>query len=186
MAWTSKVMAGEKFEPSIDRHRGFTTVVVHLENGPAPAPSGPRYDYIARLSTSRPVRAASDEEIAPGEATMLYPNRGPRRRGSQVPRSIGPARGGGDGEEFTQPLSPVEEGSSMIEVINFTKRYGDFVAVDDLSFSIGKGKSSGSSAPTAPARARPFASWPRLLRPTSGEAAYAGTRWSTTPWPCAG
>ena len=35
----------------------------------------------------------------------------------------------------------------MIEVINFTKRYGDFVAVDDLSFTIGKGEIFGFIGP---------------------------------------
>lgn len=97
VAWTSKVMAGEKFEPNIDRHRGFTTVVVHLENGPAPAPSGPRYDYMARLSDKSAGAPASERgDIAPGveNSLMLFPNPGPRRRVSQAPRSIGPARGG--------------------------------------------------------------------------------------------
>ena len=31
----------------------------------------------------------------------------------------------------------------MIEVIHFTKHYGDFIAVDDLSFTIGKGETFG-------------------------------------------
>ena len=35
----------------------------------------------------------------------------------------------------------------MIEVINFTKHYGDFVAVDDLSFSIGQGETFGFIGP---------------------------------------
>ena len=35
----------------------------------------------------------------------------------------------------------------MIEVINFTKRYGDFVAVDNLSFTIGKGEIFGFIGP---------------------------------------
>ena len=35
----------------------------------------------------------------------------------------------------------------MIEVINFTKRYGDFVAVDNLSFAIGKGEIFGFIGP---------------------------------------
>jgi len=33
----------------------------------------------------------------------------------------------------------------MIEVTHFTKRYGDFVAVDDLSLSIGSGAGSAST-----------------------------------------
>jgi ABC-2 type transport system ATP-binding protein len=36
----------------------------------------------------------------------------------------------------------------MIEVRGLTKRYGDVLAVDDLSFDVEPGKVTGSSAPT--------------------------------------
>src|SRR5262249_12657229 len=35
----------------------------------------------------------------------------------------------------------------IIEVLHFTKHYGDFVAVDDLSFTIGKGETFGFIGP---------------------------------------
>ncbi len=38
----------------------------------------------------------------------------------------------------------------MIEVSTLTKRYGDTVAVDDLSFTVPSGQVTGSSDPTAP------------------------------------
>ena len=35
----------------------------------------------------------------------------------------------------------------MIEVLHFTKRYGEFVAVDDLTFTIGRGEIFGFIGP---------------------------------------
>ncbi len=45
----------------------------------------------------------------------------------------------------------------MIEAQDLTRRYGDFTAVDRVSFAVGRARSSASSAPTAPARRRPSA-----------------------------
>ena len=63
---------------------------------------------------------------------------------------------------------------SMIEVINFTKRYGDFVAVDDLSFSIGKGEVFGFIGPNGAGKSTTIRFLATLLRPTSGEGRVAG------------
>ena len=49
----------------------------------------------------------------------------------------------------------------MIELINFTKRYNDLLAVDDLNLKIEAGEMFGFIGPNGPARARPSASWPR-------------------------
>ena len=62
----------------------------------------------------------------------------------------------------------------MIEVINFTKRYGDFVAVDDLSFSIGKGEIFGFIGPNGAGKSTTIRFLATLLRPTSGEGRVAG------------
>ena len=43
----------------------------------------------------------------------------------------------------------------MIKVEHLTKYYGDFLAVDDLSFEIDEGMSTASWAPTARARPPP-------------------------------
>ncbi|WP_237722792.1 hypothetical protein [Singulisphaera acidiphila] len=98
VAWTSKVMAGEKFEPAVDRHRGFTAVVVHLENGPPPAPSGPRYDYLARQTaqaTSEPVTVPDpDEPMLENGASSISGSRPRLLRGSPpAPVSPAPSRG---------------------------------------------------------------------------------------------
>ena len=62
----------------------------------------------------------------------------------------------------------------MIEVINFTKRYGDFVAVDDLSFSIGKGEIFGFIGPNGAGKSTTIRFLATLLRPTSGEGRVGG------------
>lgn len=58
----------------------------------------------------------------------------------------------------------------MIEVKNFTKRYGDFLAVDDLSFSIGTGETFGFIGPNGAGKSTTIRFLSTLLQPTSGEA----------------
>ncbi|WP_165246421.1 ABC transporter ATP-binding protein [Paludisphaera soli] len=62
----------------------------------------------------------------------------------------------------------------MIEVINFTKRYGEFTAVDDLSFSIGEGEIFGFIGPNGAGKSTTIRFLATLLRPTSGEGRIAG------------
>jgi ABC-2 type transport system ATP-binding protein len=62
----------------------------------------------------------------------------------------------------------------MIEVVNFTKRYGDFVAVEDLSFSIGQGEVFGFIGPNGAGKSTTIRFLATLLRPTSGEGRVAG------------
>jgi ABC-2 type transport system ATP-binding protein len=62
----------------------------------------------------------------------------------------------------------------MIEVIHFTKRYGDFVAVDDLSFAIGQGEIFGFIGPNGAGKSTTIRFLATLLRPTAGEGRIAG------------
>jgi ABC-2 type transport system ATP-binding protein len=62
----------------------------------------------------------------------------------------------------------------MIEVIHFTKRYGDFVAVDDLSFTIGQGEVFGFIGPNGAGKSTTIRFLATLLRPTSGQGRVAG------------
>src|SRR6516225_4143761 len=62
----------------------------------------------------------------------------------------------------------------MIEVINFTKRYGDFVAVENLSFSIGEGEIFGFIGPNGAGKSTTIRFLATLLRPTSGEGRICG------------
>ncbi|MDR3618035.1 MAG: ABC transporter ATP-binding protein [Paludisphaera borealis] len=62
----------------------------------------------------------------------------------------------------------------MIEVVGFTKRYGEFTAVDDLSFSIGKGETFGFIGPNGAGKSTTIRFLATLLRPTTGEGRVAG------------
>jgi ABC-2 type transport system ATP-binding protein len=69
----------------------------------------------------------------------------------------------------------------MIEVSNFTKRYGDFVAVEDLSFSIGKGEIFGFIGPNGAGKSTTIRFLATLLRPTAGEGRVAGFSVTSQP-----
>ncbi len=71
----------------------------------------------------------------------------------------------------------------MIEVMNFTKHYGDFIAVDNLSFSIGRGETFGFIGPNGAGKSTTIRFLATLLRPTSGEGRVAG--YSVTAEPMA-
>jgi ABC-2 type transport system ATP-binding protein len=62
----------------------------------------------------------------------------------------------------------------MIEVRQFTKKYGDFTAVDDLSFSIGAGEIFGFIGPNGAGKSTTIRFLATLLRPTSGEGFICG------------
>jgi ABC-2 type transport system ATP-binding protein len=62
----------------------------------------------------------------------------------------------------------------MIEVHHFTKHYGDFVAVEDLSFSIGAGEIFGFIGPNGAGKSTTIRFLATLLRPTSGDGRIAG------------
>jgi ABC-2 type transport system ATP-binding protein len=62
----------------------------------------------------------------------------------------------------------------MIEVIHFTKHYGDFIAVDDLSFTIGPGETFGFIGPNGAGKSTTIRFLATLLRPTAGEGRVAG------------
>src|SRR3984957_7702689 len=69
----------------------------------------------------------------------------------------------------------------MIEVSHFTKRYGEFVAVDNLSFAIGKGEIFGFIGPNGAGKSTTIRFLATLLRPTSGEGRVAGFSVTTEP-----
>lgn len=62
----------------------------------------------------------------------------------------------------------------MIEIRNFGKHYGEFVAVEDLSLSIGAGEVFGFIGPNGAGKSTTIRFLATLLRPTHGEALVAG------------
>ncbi len=69
----------------------------------------------------------------------------------------------------------------MIEVRNFTKRYGEFVAVDDLSFTIPQGDIFGFIGPNGAGKSTTIRFLATLLRPSSGDGFVAGHSVVTEP-----
>lgn len=62
----------------------------------------------------------------------------------------------------------------MIEIKNFGKTYGDFVAVEDLTLSIGKGEMFGFIGPNGAGKSTTIRFLATLLRATHGEATVNG------------
>ena len=62
----------------------------------------------------------------------------------------------------------------MIETAGLTKRFGDKVAVDDLSLSVGRGEIMGFLGPNGSGKTTTIRLLMGLLRPTSGSARILG------------
>ena len=90
VAWVAGTIGGQAIEPAVDRHRGFTAVLVHLRAGSPPSPDGRRYN---RLAAGEPdLEARVLEQMKSGGA---YSPRGqPRARSSRrlAPPQPSPAR----------------------------------------------------------------------------------------------
>jgi len=71
----------------------------------------------------------------------------------------------------------------MIEVRNLTKRYGDTLAVDDLSFSVEPGKVTGFLGPNGAGKTTTMRMILGLDRPTKGSVTVHGTPFDQLDWP---
>lgn len=71
----------------------------------------------------------------------------------------------------------------MITVSNLTKRYGDFTAVNDISFTARPGSVTGFLGPNGAGKSTAMRMMTGLTPPTSGEATVLGRRYSELPNP---
>ena len=62
----------------------------------------------------------------------------------------------------------------MIEVMNLSKRYGEFVAIDSLNFTVNKGEVVGFLGPNGAGKSTTMKIITGFMAPTSGEARVAG------------
>jgi ABC-2 type transport system ATP-binding protein len=69
----------------------------------------------------------------------------------------------------------------MIEVASFTKRYGSFTAVDDLSFTVGPGEVLGLVGPNGAGKTTTLRSVAGIIPPSSGTVRIAGHDLATDP-----
>jgi ABC-2 type transport system ATP-binding protein len=71
-------------------------------------------------------------------------------------------------------FKPKEGAGPVVEARNLTKRFGEFAAVDDVSFSIERGEIFGLLGPNGAGKSTTFKMMCGLLRPTSGDCSIAG------------
>ena len=72
------------------------------------------------------------------------------------------------------PAENVPEGGSMIRVESLTKKFGDFTAVDDVSFEVKKGEIFGLLGPNGAGKSTTLRILSTLARPTKGTASIGG------------
>src|SRR5438270_4345889 len=70
-----------------------------------------------------------------------------------------------------------------IEVNGLTKRFGDFLAVDDLSFTVSEGKVTGFLGPNGAGKTTTLRMVLGLIAPSSGSAVVAGQAYATLDRP---
>jgi len=77
VGWIPRQFSGQLIEPAVDRHRGFTAVVVHLKSGLPPAPDLPMYNVLAQANPPQP-----EPEVKPPApvGTGMIPGMLPRYR----------------------------------------------------------------------------------------------------------
>jgi ABC-2 type transport system ATP-binding protein len=84
--------------------------------------------------------------------------------------------GGGPKDEspLAGPRRPGDDGGTVVEARELTRRFGDFTAADRISFRIGRGEIFGLLGPNGAGKSTTFKMMCGLLRPTSGSARVAG------------
>ena len=76
----------------------------------------------------------------------------------------------GSGEPLVIPPRPVVDGPPAIEARHLTRRFGDFVAVDQVSFSVRRGEVFGFLGSNGAGKSTTIRMLCGLLTPTSGTA----------------
>lgn len=89
--------------------------------------------------------------------------------------------GGGPGGESVlaehmpeTPIEPGVDGAAMISAIALTRRFGDFVATDNVSFRVKRGEIFGLLGPNGAGKSTTFKMMCGLLAPSSGKAQVMG------------
>ncbi|MEZ5573075.1 MAG: ATP-binding cassette domain-containing protein [Halioglobus sp.] len=85
--------------------------------------------------------------------------------------------GGGPGgySEVAERMPPITDSRNiMVECRHLTKRFGDFTATDDVSFTVGKGEIFGLLGPNGAGKSTTFKMLCGLLKPSSGSAQVVG------------
>jgi hypothetical protein len=93
VAWVSGPIEGQVIEPAVDRHRGFTAVLVHLRSGTAPSPDGPRYNLLVSDTERRNIETMRQQAESAAAVQGMFPrSRATRTQPRKAaPRAVVPA-----------------------------------------------------------------------------------------------
>src|SRR5690349_905170 len=151
-----------------------------------------------RADIKRPRRAGIARPGGTGRLGQLRHCRQQRTRPPAVPRTGAPRRSGPGSllpcvvlragtvaadRVHSSGGSLTGEGTHMIEVRGLTKRFGDKVAVDHLSFSVEPGRVTGFLGPNGAGKSTTMRLILGLDRPQSGTATIDGKRYNQLPRP---
>src|SRR5580704_16037756 len=95
-------------------------------------------------------------------------------RGFELPRSLPVCR---------CSSGRVQQGADVIEAKGLTKRYGDTVAVDDLSFEVRPGQVTGFLGPNGSGKSTTMRMIMGLDKPNAGETRVNGVNYHDLAWP---
>src|SRR5262245_5092387 len=112
--------------------------------------------------------------ICPGDGQMMTLRSSPR-----TPISLQAGEGGRDGKGSIRrpvawPVVVVTNGTKAVEVDGLVKRFGDFTAVDGISFSVEPGELFGFLGPNGAGKTTTISVLCTLMHPSGGEARVAG------------
>jgi ABC-2 type transport system ATP-binding protein len=85
--------------------------------------------------------------------------------------------------ETTTPKTSEHKGATIISVEKLTRRFGDFTAVNDVSFEVGEGEIFGFLGPNGAGKSTTIKILCTLLEPTAGQIYVAGYDVRTQPDP---
>ena len=126
---------------------------------------------------SREAEVFVEVEAEPSSRLALRPTP-PRFEDAFMQLLGGARRGSGAVAEF---FGEKGTGGVSVEAWHLTKRFGSFTAVDDVSFSIGRGEIFGLLGPNGAGKSTTFKMMCGLLPPTEGGCAVSGLDFRTAP-----
>ena len=115
---------------------------------------------------------------AGAERTLSIRVTEPRFEDAYIKKLGGAKRGVHSVTDFWKPK---EAGVETVHASGLTRRFGDFTAVDNISFSIGSGEIFGLLGPNGAGKSTTFKMICGLLSPTVGECSVAGINFKDAP-----
>jgi ABC-2 type transport system ATP-binding protein len=84
-----------------------------------------------------------------------------------------------------EPFAPPDAGTAVVRAEHVTKRFGDILAVDDLSFALERGTITGFLGPNGAGKTTTLRMLLHLVEPTAGRALVCGRRYQDLERPAA-